>query len=184
MVALACGDQHVSERLDRPSARRRLQINYSHTYCMVATLCSTFLLRQMTPWRSQRGSMQVQASWLIILAAPIIGSFLGVLIRRLPEGRPIAFARSRCDACANVLTASELVPLASYVLQRGRCRHCGAAIQPFYPIIEGAAVLVAAWAILAEADPARQWLDCALGWTLLTLSWIDFRCMWLPDVLT
>jgi leader peptidase (prepilin peptidase)/N-methyltransferase len=51
-------------------------------------------------------------------------------------------------------------------------------------MIEGAAVLVAIWVILAEADPARRWLDCALGWTLLTLSWIDFRCMWLPDVLT
>jgi leader peptidase (prepilin peptidase)/N-methyltransferase len=51
-------------------------------------------------------------------------------------------------------------------------------------MIEGAAVLVASWAILAEADPARQWLDCVIGWTLLTLSWIDVRCMWLPDVLT
>jgi leader peptidase (prepilin peptidase) / N-methyltransferase len=128
--------------------------------------------------------MQIQVYWLIILAAPFIGSFLGVLIRRLPEGRRIAFARSQCDACGGFLTASELVPLASYVLQRGRCRRCGAAIQPFHPIIEGTAMLIATWAILADADPARQLLDCALGWTLLTLSWIDFRCMWLPDVLT
>ena len=128
--------------------------------------------------------MQVQASWLIILVAPFIGSFLGVLIRRLPEGRPIAFARSRCDSCGAPLAASELVPFASYVLQRGRCRHCGATIQPFHLMIEGAAVLVAIWSILGEADPVRQWLDCTLGWTLLTLSWIDFRCMWLPDVLT
>jgi leader peptidase (prepilin peptidase)/N-methyltransferase len=128
--------------------------------------------------------MQIPTSWLIILAAPFIGSFLGVLIRRLPEGRPIAVARSRCETCGVILTASELVPLASYVLQCGRCRRCGATIQPFHLIVEGAAVLVAIWAILAEADPARQWLDCALGWTLLTLSWIDFRCMWLPDVLT
>ena len=128
--------------------------------------------------------MQVKASWLIIVVAPFIGSFLGVLIRRLPEGRPIAFSRSQCDSCGAVLTASELIPLASYVLQRGRCRRCGATIHPFHLMIEGASVLVAAWAILGEADPARQWLDCALGWTLLTLSWIDFRRMWLPDVLT
>jgi leader peptidase (prepilin peptidase)/N-methyltransferase len=127
--------------------------------------------------------MQVQ-SWLLVLAAPFVGSFLGVLIRRLPEDRPIALSRSRCDTCGSVLTACELVPLASYVLQRGRCRRCGATIQPFHVIIEGAALLVAVWVILTEADPSRQWVDCALGWTLLTLSWIDFRCMWLPDLLT
>ena len=126
----------------------------------------------------------MQASWLIILAAPFVGSFLGLVIWRLPEGRPIALARSRCESCGGVLAAFELVPLASYVLQRGRCRRCGARIQPFHPIIEGVAVLVAIWVMLGETDPARQWLDCALGWTLLTLGWIDFRCMWLPDVLT
>ena len=124
------------------------------------------------------------SAWFIIAAAPFVGSFLGVLIRRLPEGRPIAFARSRCEACGAVLSVSQLVPLASYILQRGRCRRCGSPISPFHLMIEGAAVLVAIWAVLGEADPALQWLDCALGWTLLTLGWIDFRYMWLPDVLT
>ena len=128
--------------------------------------------------------MQSLSAWLMVFAAPFIGSFLGVLIRRLPEGRPIAFARSRCEACGSVLSVSQLAPLVSYIVQRGRCRRCGSAISPFHLMIEGAASLVAIWAILTEADPVRQWVDCGLGWTLLTLGWIDFRYMWLPDVLS
>ena len=129
--------------------------------------------------------MLVPLSWPIVLvAAPFIGSFLGVLIRRLPDGRPVSIARSKCEACGATLTASELVPLGSYVLQRGRCRRCGAAIDPFHPAIEVAAFAIALWAVLAETDPSRLWVDCLLGWTLLTLSWIDWRWMRLPDVLT
>jgi leader peptidase (prepilin peptidase) / N-methyltransferase len=129
--------------------------------------------------------MQVQASWpLILITAPFIGSFLGVLIRRLPGDEPVFLARSRCETCGRTLTSFELVPLLSYILQRGRCRGCGQPIRLFHLVIEVAAVVVAAWAILTDTNPARQWLDCLLGWTLLTLSWIDFRCMWLPDVLT
>jgi leader peptidase (prepilin peptidase)/N-methyltransferase len=129
--------------------------------------------------------MQFRQSSLIILAAsPFIGSFLGVLIRRLPEHRPVTFARSCCEVCGGNLTASELVPLVSYVLQRGRCRRCGAAIEPFHLMVEVAAVLVAAWAVTVEGDLAHLWIGCLLGWTLLTLGWIDIRCMCLPDALT
>ena len=77
----------------------------------------------------------------------------------------MSFARSRCEACGVTLTAAELVPLGSYVLQRGRCRRCGAAIDPFHPAIEMAALVVALWAILIETDPTRLWADCLLGWT-------------------
>jgi leader peptidase (prepilin peptidase)/N-methyltransferase len=91
---------------------------------------------------------------------------------------------SVCEACGVALTAAELVPLGSYILQRGHCRRCGAAIDPFHPAIEIAAFIVALWAVLAERDAARLWADCLLGWTLLTLSWIDWRWMRLPDVLT
>ncbi len=123
--------------------------------------------------------------WLIALAvAPFAGSFLGVLIRRLPEGRPIAFARSSCDTCGATLSVPELVPLASYVRQGGRCRRCGEAIGSFHPAIELAATGVAAWVILADTDPTRLWVDCLLGWVLLALSWIDWQCMRLPDALT
>ncbi len=135
--------------------------------------------------------------WLLpLLFAPVIGSFAGVLIRRLPRGAPVAMARSECEACGHRLSPVELVPLLSYLALRGRCRACGAAIPAFHPAVEAAALLVAASAVLARAlphgpgaastavDPAWLWADCALGWTLLALAWIDAGHFLLPDVLT
>jgi leader peptidase (prepilin peptidase)/N-methyltransferase len=123
-------------------------------------------------------------SLLPVLAAPFIGSFLGVLILRLPAGTPVAFARSRCPHCATNLTAIDMLPLISFAALRGRCRHCARPIGSFHPAIELAATAVAVWALLAEPGPARLWPDCALGWTLLTLAWIDFDTLLLPDLLT
>ena len=120
----------------------------------------------------------------MLAAAPFVGSFLGVLVRRLPRRRAVGLARSACESCGATLAAHELVPLASYVWQRGKCRHCGEAIGSFHLAIELAAIGVALWAILAEPDPDRLWADCLLGWTLLALGWIDWCWMLLPDALT
>jgi leader peptidase (prepilin peptidase)/N-methyltransferase len=118
-----------------------------------------------------------------VLVAPFIGSFLGVLILRLPEGRPIVTGRSACDQCGHRLGTRDLVPFLSYLLAHGRCRYCGAPIGLFPVAAETAAVCVAAWAA-AVADGPDIWLACLLGWTLLTAAWIDLRTMILPDVLT
>jgi leader peptidase (prepilin peptidase)/N-methyltransferase len=126
----------------------------------------------------------VLPAWLLLLVAPFIGSFLGVLIQRLPEQRPVALARSACGMCGTRLMPRELIPLASFALQRGRCRHCGGAIGWFHPAVELAALGVAAWSIIACQTPQQVWIACALGWTLLTLGWIDAACFLLPDILT
>jgi leader peptidase (prepilin peptidase)/N-methyltransferase len=112
-----------------------------------------------------------------------VGSFLGVLVRRLPKGEPVALARSRCEACGKPLRPAEMVPIASYLIQRGRCRGCGGRIAPQHLWIELAAFAVACWAASVD-DGARLWADCLLGWTLLALAWIDWEHMVLPDLLT
>ena len=117
-----------------------------------------------------------------IVAAPIVGSFLGVLVLRLPAGRPFALARSACPHCGTTLGAADLVPLASWVVLRGRCRHCSAALGAFYPGIEIAAVGIAAWATLALPG-SLVWIGCILGWMLLAAALIDFRHLILPDAL-
>jgi leader peptidase (prepilin peptidase) / N-methyltransferase len=123
--------------------------------------------------------------WLApLVVAPFVGSFLGVLIVRLPVGRPVVAARSACENCGTPLTAFDLIPLASYIVQGGRCRHCGARIAPFHVAIELGAIAVAVWVLCAETNPDRVWIDCMIGWTLLTLACIDWRWMLLPDVLT
>jgi leader peptidase (prepilin peptidase)/N-methyltransferase len=129
----------------------------------------------------------VLPAWLWpVLAAPFIGSFMGVLIQRLPIGAPVVFSRSACPHCDARLSWWELLPLASFMALRGRCRHCGQRIGWFHPAIEVAATAVVVWAALADPDAVHGslWVDCGLGWTLLTLSWIDCTSFLLPDVLT
>ena len=121
--------------------------------------------------------------WSLVLVAPFIGSFLGLLIRRLPEGSPIARGRSRCDACGATLRVRDLVPILSWLVAGGRCRYCRQPLGWFYPGVELAAVAVAVLAVLIDGGQ-RAWLDCLLGWWLLALGWIDLRCWLLLDALT
>ncbi len=121
--------------------------------------------------------------WSLVLVAPFIGSFLGLLIRRLPEGSPIARGRSRCDACGATLRVRDLVPILSWLVAGGRCRYCRQPLGWFYPGVELAAVAVAVAAVLIDGGQ-RAWLDCLLGWWLLALGWIDLRCWLLLDALT
>lgn len=120
--------------------------------------------------------------WFAILA-PFVGSFLGVLVVRLPERRPAVIARSQCDQCGAVLGPFELVPLASWLWLRGRCRHCNAPIAGIALFMELASLAVVVWA----AFTVSGWVfaaTCILGWLLLTLAVIDWRAFLLPDVLT
>ncbi|MBB2205313.1 prepilin peptidase [Gluconacetobacter takamatsuzukensis] len=129
---------------------------------------------------------------LPLILAPFIGSFLGVLAWRLPRAEPVILARSACPCCATGLTARELVPLASYLAQKGRCRTCHAPIDPFHPAMEILALTVAALTVLATARDgatgplaaATAWRGCLFGWWLLVLAAIDLKSFRLPDILT
>jgi leader peptidase (prepilin peptidase)/N-methyltransferase len=130
--------------------------------------------------------MVLSIDMFMVIAAPFVGSFLATLVFRLPAGAPIAFARSACPACGKMLSAISLVPIVSWLAQKGRCAHCQERISPTYPLVEVTALFIAIWAIWATTM-AEGWLlaaSCLLGWTLLTLSVIDSRHLILPDVLT
>jgi leader peptidase (prepilin peptidase) / N-methyltransferase len=118
-----------------------------------------------------------------LFLAPFIGSLMGLLVVRLPAGRPVVLARSSCDHCGHVLAPRDMVPLLSFVLLQGRCRYCNGPIGLMPPGAELAALGIAAWALLA-VPPEAVWPTCLFGWVLLTASWIDLRTMLLPDVLT
>ena len=66
----------------------------------------------------------------------VIGSFLNVVIHRLPRGESVVSPRSRCPACGHAITALENVPVLSYLVLRGRCRGCGTSISLRYPAME------------------------------------------------
>jgi len=125
------------------------------------------------------------AAWFLpVVAAPFIGSFLGVLIVRLPMRTAVVMARSACPKCGHRLGAADLIPVLSFLLLRGRCRYCRQAIGLYHPMIELAAVAVVLWAWWGDPDATSIWVNCALGWTLLALAWIDWTEFQLPDVLT
>jgi len=123
--------------------------------------------------------------WLApIFISPIAGSFVGVLVRRLPKGQSVAWTRSRCESCQRSLVVTDLVPIASYLALRGRCATCRAPIASFHLTIELLAVVVVVWAATLNQGAPWLWTACLLGWGLLALSWIDAEHMRLPDVLT
>lgn len=123
-------------------------------------------------------------SWLApIVVAPFIGSFLGVLAMRVPAGRPVFWARSACDRCGRALSFFDLVPVASWLFSRGRCRHCGGGVTSLYTLIELGAAAVAIWAATAVSGWIL-WASCVLGWGLVALAVIDVRDGILPDLLT
>lgn len=122
---------------------------------------------------------------LALAVAPFAGSFLGVLVRRLPAGQSWVWSRSACEHCERVLPSAELVPLVSYVVLRGRCAGCAAPIGWFHPAIELAALAVAGMVIAATGtDSPDLWPGCVLGWSCLTLALIDWLHFRLPDALT
>jgi leader peptidase (prepilin peptidase)/N-methyltransferase len=123
------------------------------------------------------------ADWGLLVVAPFVGSFLGVLIRRLPAGLSIAWPRSRCPWCETRLSAPDLVPMLSWLAAGGRCRYCGHRLGWFYPGVELAAIAVALTAVAVDSGD-DAWLGCVLGWWLLTIGWIDARHWLLPDLLT
>jgi leader peptidase (prepilin peptidase)/N-methyltransferase len=123
--------------------------------------------------------------WPVLLGilSLVFGSFIATLAIRWPQGRSVAQGRSACDSCDKALRAHELVPLFSYVLQRGRCRACGAAIHPGHPGMELAGLVIGIAAGLV-APGLEGVAGAVFGWLLLALAALDLAAFWLPNRLT
>ena len=126
----------------------------------------------------------------------LLGSFLNVLIVRLPADESIVTPRSRCNACGHPIRWYHNLPLLSYALLRGNCRDCGTRISWRYPAVELAAGLWFSLAALPLTDTAGITGDhllrliahqagiAALGFLLIGLMVTDWREYLLPDTLT
>lgn len=111
---------------------------------------------------------------LIFVLGLTVGSFLNVCIYRLPRGESVVRPPSRCPACGMRLRPRDLVPVVSYVLLRGRCSACSAAISWRYPAVELVTAVLFLWCYAATgAEPA---LAKALVFTafLLVIAVIDY----------
>lgn len=136
----------------------------------------------------------------------LVGSFLNVVIHRLPkmleqrwraecqevmaiEGVPAGPAfnlitpRSRCPHCSHKITALQNIPVISYLMLRGKCAGCGAPISARYPLIElltAALSMVVAWHFGAHGIMLAA---LVLTWSLIALTFIDYDTYLLPDVI-
>ena len=121
---------------------------------------------------------------LMALLGLIIGSFVAAVTVRLPRDEDFVMGRSRCMSCERPLAPWHLVPVFSWLVQRGRCGWCGAPVSPRYILIELAAGGVGVWASLAGSDGVMIGASAVLGWQLLLIAIIDAENFWLPDILT
>lgn len=119
-------------------------------------------------------------SIIIFLYGIVIGSFLNVLIYRLPKHENIATKRSHCMECGYQLKWYDLIPLFSYLFLRGRCRKCGTRISIQYPIIEAVNGILYVLIFLRYGLTIETLLYCLLFSALLALSVIDFRTFEIP----
>lgn len=123
--------------------------------------------------------------WLLfaLLLGLAVGSFLNVVIHRLPKGEGLG-GRSRCPHCGHTLSPSDLVPVLSYLALRGRCRYCKAPISPRYPLVEGLTgglFLLTALYFPPGVEALLVFLFLAF---LVALAFIDLDTQELPDGLT
>jgi len=146
------------------------------------------------------------AAGVAALIGLCIGSFLNVVIHRLPKmlergwaaecadlrGEPaspqpaynLVVPRSQCPACGHPITAIENVPVVSWLVLGGKCRSCKAPISARYPLVELLGALLAAGAIWKFGATWQGLAACVMLWILLALTFIDFDTQLPPDDLT
>ena len=128
--------------------------------------------------------MVVPASIIVFLLGASIGSFINVVVYRLPAGLSILWPPSRCPHCLNQLKAYDNVPVLGWMWLRGRCRYCKSKISVRYPVVEaltGIVFLLVFFLFKVSLLTVGYWTFCS--W-LLALSLIDLDTMTLPNALT
>jgi leader peptidase (prepilin peptidase) / N-methyltransferase len=113
-----------------------------------------------------------------------IGSFLNVVVWRLPRGESLVRPGSHCPGCNAQIPWWANVPLVSYAVLRGRCRDCGAHISARYPLIEALTGAVFAALLWVHGPSARLLVDWALAATLIAVTFIDIDHQIIPNSIT
>ena len=133
--------------------------------------------------------MAALVSALCGLLGLVFGSFGNVVIHRVPEGASVVRPPSACPGCDTPISPRDNIPVLSWVLLRGRCRHCGEPISWRYPAVElagGALFALIGFWVAAAADPDWWVLPGMLlfAWMLLVVTVIDYRTRRIPNALT
>lgn len=124
------------------------------------------------------------AASVAFVVGAALGSFLNVVIYRLPRGESLVRPRSRCPHCGAAIAARDNIPIISYILLRGRCRACRKPISARYPVVEAttAALLTALW---VREGPTIQFVAGALfALMLIAIFFVDLDHRIVPNAIT
>ena len=133
--------------------------------------------------RELRGLADVNAAAAAFVLAPALalGSFLNVVVARVPARRSILRPPSSCGTCATEILWRDNIPVLSYLLLRGRCRHCDARISPVYPLVEAVTALLIVTCVAVYGPTPEAALAAGFCAVLVTLSVIDARHRIVPN---
>ena len=123
-------------------------------------------------------------SALALLFGLVVGSFLNVCILRLPHGVSISVPRSHCPQCKNLIHWFDNVPILSYLILGGRCRHCKKKISARYPLVEAVSGLVSVLLYLKYGLGVAWFIFLVFSAALVVLAFIDLDHRILPDPIT
>jgi leader peptidase (prepilin peptidase)/N-methyltransferase len=115
------------------------------------------------------------------LFGAVIGSFLNVVVHRVPLGESLVAPGSHCPACGAPVKPYDNVPVVSWLMLRGRCRSCGARISPRYPLVELATALTWAAVVAVRGFDDDLVLELPFVSALIALAAIDFDHRLLPN---
>jgi leader peptidase (prepilin peptidase) / N-methyltransferase len=121
---------------------------------------------------------------LAFLFGLLIGSFLNVCIYRWPRDLSVVRPRSHCIACNKTIAWYDNIPVASYLLLGGRCRHCGARISLRYPVVELVTGVMFFWFVWQLGVTLAALKMCVFSALLMALIFSDLEQRILPDELT
>lgn len=111
----------------------------------------------------------------------MVGSFLNVVVHRLPRGESLSHPRSRCIGCGTQIAAYDNVPVVSWVVLRGRCRHCGEPISARYPLIEALTAGTFAAVVAIGGVDADLWLELPFAALMIAVAAIDLEHRIVPN---
>ena len=128
-------------------------------------------------------TLPVACALMAVLGA-MIGSFLNVVIHRLPREQSIVFPNSSCPKCHAGIKAYDNIPILSFLILRGQCRACGAPISPRYPAVEALTALLFVAVTWHDGWSLALGFDLAFAASILALIFIDAEHMILPNAIT
>lgn len=114
-------------------------------------------------WPPSPGAAGVAVACAIVAGA-MVGSFLNVVAHRVPRGETVVHGRSHCPACGATIRPRDNVPVLGWLLLRGRCRDCGAAISARYPLVEGGCGMLAGVIAAAEVAEGGSAAAALMAW--------------------